>query len=262
MEKGKQKRELHEGGRKVEEGSSSDLLTRRPFQRRMVDDSSNIQVLGVSKPEKIKNSRSSFLEVARVGSWPSDPVMAEVNPGGVREDVLVHVGSCDSRLKFLKRCVLGKFGDLNSPVPEKLRVQRWAQNHWGIQVRLNVLDLNGTWFLFELPSEVEVYRILRKKDWSFEGRRKGRHNFGGLNARWGHHQWPMRNGPFLRGEGSKLRAQAQQLKTYEGAFKGLAEPSAERRKTIEENGVDKGGSGKGRREREEKNQSAMARSPA
>ncbi|KAA8521834.1 hypothetical protein F0562_012496 [Nyssa sinensis] len=84
--------------------------------------------------------------------------MAEASQAREWEDVCVHLGSCGGRLEFLQKCIVGRVGGLDLEVPERERIQQWAKRNWGIQVDLNVLDLNRAWFLFELPYKRKVSR--------------------------------------------------------------------------------------------------------
>ncbi|KAA8528670.1 hypothetical protein F0562_036025 [Nyssa sinensis] len=94
-----------------------------------------------------------------------EPVKVESQLANVGEDIVIHMGSCESWFKHLRRCLIGRFGDMNTPILDKLKIQKWALKKWGIQAGLKVLDLNVAWFLFELPSVEEASR----RNWSFEG---------------------------------------------------------------------------------------------
>ncbi|KAA8514842.1 hypothetical protein F0562_018021 [Nyssa sinensis] len=91
------------------------------------------RTLGLSHPRSPPPQKGSYLEICRIGEWPMDPVLVKSRQGSGCEDIEIQVSSCASRLNHLRRCLTGRFGDLNTPVPDILKVQRWALKQWGIQ---------------------------------------------------------------------------------------------------------------------------------
>lgn len=94
----------------------------------------------------------------------------EVHPtdGRTRDVVEVIPTSC-SVIPFLRdRCLVGTLENWKGAVPRAKEIEGWCNSKWGIGAPIEVKDINGSKYLFILPSKVEARRI-RNSSWKFEG---------------------------------------------------------------------------------------------
>lgn len=110
-----------------------------------------------------KNSEKTFKEAADIPAWPNLSLKISSNLRQSEVDFVVDDKSCDGNLDFLDRCLEGKVGDLECPIPHRLELQRWVDSRWRTAGGVRVVDMSGRYFLFEFPSKEEAYRILREK---------------------------------------------------------------------------------------------------
>ena len=72
-------------------------------------------------------------------------------------------------IPFLRdRCLVATLVDWTGAVSSAKELERWCNSNWGIGVPIEVKDMNGSQYMFTLPSKVEA-RCIRNKCWKFEG---------------------------------------------------------------------------------------------
>lgn len=114
--------------------------------------------------EKSK-SYKSFKEVASIPPRPDLEIRIRPESKHSGVDFSVEEESCRSSFKFLERCLVGRVGDLDCPIPAKAELQKWVDQRWKTTGGVRMVDMNGKFFLFEFPSKEEVGKILREKNW-------------------------------------------------------------------------------------------------
>lgn len=83
-------------------------------------------------------------------------------------DLQIDEVSCSKELQFLERCLVGRVGDLDCPIPSRLELQRWVDRRWKSAGGVRVVIMNGKFFLFEFPLKEEASRILMQKNLVFD----------------------------------------------------------------------------------------------
>ncbi|GFZ18132.1 hypothetical protein Acr_26g0014010 [Actinidia rufa] len=109
----------------------------------------------------------TYSQAASSVSWPV--MHCEILPlvDGAKEDVEVSPSSC-SVIPFLRdQCLVGTLTDWKGAVPTSNELERWCNAEWGIGTPVKVKDMNGSQYMFILPSKAEV-RSVRNKRWKFE----------------------------------------------------------------------------------------------
>lgn len=77
--------------------------------------------------------------------------------------------SCLSRVDFLRRALIGRFGNQERSPPGKEKVVRWAENRWKPVGEVIVRNLNPSLFLFVFASVMEADRVLEGGGWKYDG---------------------------------------------------------------------------------------------
>lgn len=121
----------------------------------------------LSFKEEVKKSVRSFKDVAKIPPWPNLAIKTHSASQSSGVDFVVEEGTCREALSFLDRCLVGRVGDLECPIPTKMEVQKWVDQRWKTAGGVRVVDMSGKYFLFEFPSKEEASRILVEKCWSF-----------------------------------------------------------------------------------------------
>ncbi|KAA8544323.1 hypothetical protein F0562_022335 [Nyssa sinensis] len=100
----------------------------------------------------------TYLEAARIGEWPSAALEVEHAPIGAWEDIKVNLDSCEERLLYVSRCLLGRLRSSPLPVPERERVQRWVDKHRRVVTSVSATGLcwNSQFGIQRLPIETRV----------------------------------------------------------------------------------------------------------
>lgn len=117
-------------------------------------------------PEKGKTFKS-YKEAAAIPPWRDLDLLVSDTSKFSDVDFSVDEKSCKGPLNFLARCLVGRVGDLECPIPDRVEIQWWVDLRWKTTGGVRVVDMNGKDFLFEFPSESEALRILREKQWVF-----------------------------------------------------------------------------------------------
>ncbi|GFZ11267.1 hypothetical protein Acr_22g0006650 [Actinidia rufa] len=110
----------------------------------------------------------TYAQVAASGSWPE--MNCEVHPNvGMSQDVAEVIPSSCTVIPFLRdRCSVGTLENWKGVVPRAKEVEGWCNSKWEIGSPVEVKDMNGTNYMFILPSKAEARRI-RNTTWKFEG---------------------------------------------------------------------------------------------
>ncbi|GFY95614.1 hypothetical protein Acr_10g0009990 [Actinidia rufa] len=76
----------------------------------------------------------------------------------------------NTRMKatYLDRCLVGSLADWKGAVPRAKELEAWCNINSGIGSPVEVKDMNGSMYLFILPSTAEVHRICNRR-WAYEG---------------------------------------------------------------------------------------------
>ena len=79
---------------------------------------------------------------------------------GWPQDIVEVIPSSCSVIPFLRdRCLVGILGDWKGPVPRAKEIEEWCNFKWGIGPPVEVKDMNGSMYMFILPSKHEVRRV-------------------------------------------------------------------------------------------------------
>lgn len=112
-----------------------------------------------------KKPLKSYKEAAVIPPWPNLELKISHGSKDLGVDFVVEEDSCEGILRFLERCLVGRVGGLDFPIPSKDWLQNWVDQRWRTAGGVRVVDMNGKFFLFEFPSKEEAGRILREKNW-------------------------------------------------------------------------------------------------
>ncbi|GFZ03395.1 hypothetical protein Acr_16g0000190 [Actinidia rufa] len=118
--------------------------------------------------DNIKNKeKATYTQVASSGRWPK--MSCEILPSVDRvQDVVEVIPSSCSLIPFLRdRSLVGTLVDWKGTVPRANELERWCNTKWGIGVPVEVKDMNGSQYMFILPTKAKAHRISSKR-WNFE----------------------------------------------------------------------------------------------
>lgn len=103
-------------------------------------------------PESKKPGKS-YKEAAEMPSWPGEDLNSRSTTKQSGVDFEVDVDSCKGSSDFLSRCLVGRVGDLDCPIPSRESLQNWVDRRWKTTGGVRVVDMNGKFLLFEFPSK-------------------------------------------------------------------------------------------------------------
>lgn len=49
--------------------------------------------------------------------------------------------SCIDSLRFLERCLVGRVGNLECPIPPRIEIQKWVDQRWKIAGGIRVVNM-------------------------------------------------------------------------------------------------------------------------
>ena len=80
------------------------------------------------------------------------------------EGVWVEVGNeaYTSKLKDLRRCLVGRWNAENEAVPDLRVVETWANTHWSFSGQMSVVSLSESLFLFEFSKVGDAQKVLEE----------------------------------------------------------------------------------------------------
>lgn len=128
-----------------------------------------MQRFAVERNPESKKPGKSYKEEVEIPSWPGEDLITRSTTKQSGVDFEVVVDSCKGSSDFLSRCLVGRVGDLDCPIPSRATLQNWVDRRWQTAGGVRDVDMNGNFFLFEFPSKEEALRILRKENWVVNG---------------------------------------------------------------------------------------------
>ncbi|GFZ09197.1 hypothetical protein Acr_20g0010050 [Actinidia rufa] len=112
-----------------------------------------------SSDDSKTREKETYSQAASCGRWPAMccEIIPPIHSG---KDVIEVIPSLCLVIPFLRdRCLVGTLADWLGTVPKARELERWCNAEWGIGVPVEVKDMNGSQYMFILPSKEEARSI-------------------------------------------------------------------------------------------------------